>query len=100
MCDSSCEKIFEAEKSSSYGSCQLILTDTDLLINRFHKKGSFSLLRFLNVYILSLVLILNREITDGEPVNNSYEILKFWPILSLAILIKRILIKKKRCSIN
>ena len=40
-------------------------------------------------------LILNREITDGEPANNSYEILKFWPILSLAILIKRILIKKQ-----
>ena len=77
MCDSSCEKIFETEKSSSYGSCQLILTDTDLLINRFHKEGSFSLLRFLNVYILSLVLILNRGITDGEPENDSYDILKF-----------------------
>ena len=80
---------------SSYGSCQLILTDTELLINRFHKKGSFSLLRFLNVYILSLELILNRGITDGEPENDSYDILKFWSILSLLILIKRILIKKR-----
>ena len=63
-------------------------------MNRLHKKGIFTLLRFLNEYNLSLVLILNREITDGEPGNNSYEILKFWPILSLAILIKRILIEK------
>ena len=58
------------------------------------QKGILSLLRFLNEYNLSLVLILDREITDGEPGNNSYDILKFWPILSLAILIKRILIRK------
>ena len=62
-------------------------------MNRLHKKGIFTLLRFLNEYNLSLVLILNREITDGEPGNNSYEILKFWPILSLMILIKKILLK-------
>ena len=43
---------------------------------------------------LSLALILNREIIDGKPGNDSYDILKFWPILSLVILIKRILIKK------
>ena len=97
MCDSSAEKIFEAQKSSSFGIFQSILTETDLWMNRLHKKGIFTLLRFLNEYNLSLVLILNREITDGEPGNNSYEILKFWPILSLAILIKRILIKK-RCN--
>ena len=53
--------------------------------------------RFLNEYNLSLVLILNREITDGECGNNSYKILKFRPILSLANLIKRIL-KKKWCT--
>ena len=45
------------------------------------------------MYILSLVLILNRENLDGEPGNNCYDILKFWPILSLVILIKRILIR-------
>ena len=68
-------------------------------MNRLPKKCLFSLLRFLNVYILSLVLILNREIIDGEPGNNSYDILKFWSILSQAILIKKILIKKK-CAFN
>ena len=31
------------------------------------QKGLFSLLRFLDMYIFSLVLILNREILDGEP---------------------------------
>ena len=59
------------------------------------QNGLFSLLRFLNMYILSLVLILNREIIDGEPGNDSYDILKFWPILSLMILIKRIHVKEK-----
>jgi hypothetical protein len=44
--------------------------------------------------ILSLVLILNREIIHGEHGNDSYDILNFWSILSLVILIKRILIKK------
>ena len=64
-------------------------------MNWLPKKCLFSYLRFLNVYILSLVLILNRENLDGEPGNNCYDILKFWPILSLVILIKRILIKKR-----
>ena len=36
-------------------------------MNQLHKKGIFTLLRFLNECNLSLVLILNREITDGEP---------------------------------
>ena len=62
-------------------------------MNWLPKKCLFSYLRFLNVYILSLVLILNRENLDGEPGNNCYDILKFWPILSLVILIKRILIR-------
>ena len=66
-------------------------------MNRLHKKGIFTLLRFLNEFDLSLVLILNWEITDGELGNNSYEILKFWSILSMGILIKSILIKK-RCK--
>ena len=61
-------------------------------MNWLPKKCLFSYLRFLNVYILSL-LILNRENLDGEPGNNCYDILKFWPILSLVILIKRILIR-------
>ena len=43
-------------------------------------------------------VVLNREIIDGEPGNDSYNILKFWPTLSLEILIKRILIKKSVCS--
>ena len=59
-----------------------------------YTKKVYLHLRFLNEYNLSL---LNRDITDGEPANNSYEILKFWPILSLAIFLKRILIKK-RCT--
>ena len=45
------------------------------------KKGLFSLLRFLNMYILSLVLIF-------EPGDDSYDINKFWSILRLVILIK------------
>ena len=61
-------------------------------MDRLHKKGIFTLSRFLNEYNLSLIF--DREITDGEPGNNFYEILKFWPILSLAIPIKRILMKK------
>ena len=90
MCDSSVEIIFEVQKSSSFGIFQSILTEKDLRMNRLHKKDIFTFLRFLNEYNLSLLLIPNREITDGEPGNNS----KFWPILSLAILIKMILIKK------
>ena len=67
MCDSSAEKIFEAQKSSSFGIFQSILTETDLWINRLHKIGIFTLLRFLNEYNLRPVLILNREITNDEP---------------------------------
>ena len=47
-----------------------------------------------------MFIFLNREIIDGEPGNDSYDILKFWPILSLVILIKRILIKKRCISLR
>ena len=67
MCHSSAEKIFEAQKSSSFGIFQSILTETDLWINRLHKIGIFTLSGFLNEYDLKSVLILNREITNDEP---------------------------------
>ena len=95
MSDSSAEKIFVAQKFSSYTEAvnQLWLILTYKWIN-YPPKGLF--LRFLNVYILSHVVILNGEVIDGEPGDDYYDILKSWPILSLVILIKKILMKKKQ----